>query len=115
MASPRATPSASPAGPTSWSCATAAALPAQLWAGAAAGGLTFNGGTLQYGAGFSSARGVTLNAGGGTFDTQANNATLSGAISGTGGLTKAGTGTLILSGANTYLGGTTINAGTLQL
>ena len=31
------------------------------------------------------------------------------------GLTKSGTGTLTLSGANTYLGGTIVNAGTLEL
>jgi fibronectin-binding autotransporter adhesin len=41
---------------------------------------------------------------------------VSGVISGVGGsLTKVGTGTLILSGTNTYSGGTTISAGTLQL
>jgi fibronectin-binding autotransporter adhesin len=39
----------------------------------------------------------------------------SGTISGTGTLTQSGSGTLILSGANTYTGGTTISAGTLQI
>ena len=82
--------------------------------GAAAGGLGFGGGTLQFLAGFTTNRTVTLNAGGGTFDTNGNNATLAGAIGGAGGLTKVGAGTLTLSGASTYLGGTTVNAGTLQ-
>ena len=45
----------------------------------------------------------------------ANNAstTYSGAMSGSGGLTKVGTGTMNLTGANAYIGGTTVSAGTL--
>ena len=41
--------------------------------------------------------------------------TFTGALSGSGGLTKTGSGILVLSGSNTYSGGTTIAAGTLKL
>jgi len=41
--------------------------------------------------------------------------TLSGAVSGLRGFVKAGSGSLVLSGNNTYSGGTAINAGTLQI
>src|SRR6185295_18493458 len=45
-----------------------------------------------------------------------NSTEVSGVISGVGGsLLKTGIGTMILSGINTYTGGTTISAGTLQL
>lgn len=49
----------------------------------------------------------------GTIDTDGNNAAFTGVISGSGGLTKAGAGTLVLTGANTYSGGTTVSEGTL--
>jgi outer membrane autotransporter protein len=44
-----------------------------------------------------------------------NTVTIPGMISGTGSLTQLGPGTTILTGDNTYSGGTTISAGTLQL
>ncbi|SEL90722.1 autotransporter-associated beta strand repeat-containing protein, partial [Variovorax sp. YR750] len=47
-------------------------------------------------------------------DTGAFNATLSGAISGGGFITKEGTGTLTLSGANDYTGATNVAQGTLK-
>jgi autotransporter-associated beta strand protein/T5SS/PEP-CTERM-associated repeat protein len=82
--------------------------------GAASGGLAFGGGTLQFLSGFTTNRAVTLNAGGGSFDTNGNNAVLGGAISGAGGLTKIGSGTLTLAGPSSYSGATAVNAGTLQ-
>ena len=44
----------------------------------------------------------------------ATNTTFSGGIQGTGSFTKQGTGTLILTGTNTYNGGTTVSDGVLQ-
>lgn len=85
---------------------------------ATANDLIFNGGTLGTTATFtlSANRGATLNAGGGTFDTAAGTTlTYNGIIAGTGGLTKTDTGTLILGGANTFTGATTINGGTLSI
>ncbi|MFZ1089787.1 MAG: autotransporter-associated beta strand repeat-containing protein, partial [Xanthobacteraceae bacterium] len=78
-------------------------------------GPVFTGGTLQIGgANIVSALPITLMSQGGTIDTNGNSATLSGAISGPGGLTKVGAGTLTLSGSSTYTGATSVNAGTLQ-
>jgi fibronectin-binding autotransporter adhesin len=81
------------------------------------GGLTFNGGTLQFNAQFdlSTTRPITLQSSGGTINTQSFSTTINQAITGPGGLTKAGTGTLALTADNIYTGGTSINGGTLQL
>ena len=77
--------------------------------------LVMDGGTLGYTAGFESARGVTLQAGGGTVDTGGNDATLSGVITGSGAFTKTGDGKLTLTGENDYTGETTISGGILAV
>ena len=79
-------------------------------------GPVFTGGTMQFaGANITSALQISLQAAGGTFDTNGNNATLSGAISGPGTLTKIGAGTFMLTGASTYTGPTNVNAGILSV
>ena len=77
-------------------------------------GPIFTGGTLQFaGPNIISALPIILQAAGGTFDTNGNNATLSGVISGPGALAKIGAGALTLTGTDTYTGATTVNAGAL--
>lgn len=83
--------------------------------GAAETGITFNGGTLKYGDAFDTARQVTLESGGGTFDTNGYDVSLLTEVEGNGQLTKTGKGVLTLTLDNTYTGGTTINQGVLQL
>ncbi len=84
--------------------------------GATSGAVTFNGGTLQLSADVTTARAMTINDAGGLIDTQGNTGTLGGILSGTGELTKDGTGTLVLTNAgNSYSGNTFIKEGTLRL
>lgn len=80
------------------------------------GTFTFGGGTLKVGSDLTTSNAMTLTAGKtATVDTNGNSATLSGVLSGSGTLSKSGAGTLVLSGVNTYTGGTTIASGTVQI
>lgn len=77
--------------------------------------LNLGGGTIGAEASWSSSLNMTLTGSNGpvTFNPAGNTITLSGVLSGTGGLTVSGGGTLELSGANTYTGDTTVNSGSL--
>lgn len=68
--------------------------------------------TLQANASVNLANNVGLT-GNSTINTNGNNMGLSGNMTGNGGFAKTGDGTLTLSGANSYSGGTTVSAGTL--
>jgi autotransporter-associated beta strand protein len=81
-----------------------------------------NGGTLKLSASIpslitqgSTPFNVTTGTGGGIIDTNNSSTALDVGISGVGGLTKAGAGTLALNVANTYAGATTVSSGTLTL
>jgi autotransporter-associated beta strand protein len=80
------------------------------------GGTLINGARLNIGAGGKSGsiQGNVIDDGSLAFN-RSNTITFGGAISGGGGVSQNGPGTTILTGFNTYMGGTTIAAGTLQI
>ena len=92
---------------------------ASMAKGGGAATLFFSGGTLRANGdnndflGNFAAGDVTLEAGGGTFDSNGHDIAVAAPLSGPGGLAKTGEGTLTLSGTNSYAGGTTVSAGTL--
>jgi fibronectin-binding autotransporter adhesin len=85
--------------------------------GGATGALTVqDGSTLATTGTFGMTRATTLGAGTAVFDVAPDTSlTMGGVISGAGALNKTNTGTLVLTGTNTYGGITTISAGTLQV
>ena len=85
--------------------------------GAATSGLAINGATFKVSGSITTVAGqrpITLGAAGGTIEVTGNNTFRhEGAISGTGALTKTGTGTLYLVNAKSYEGGVNFNGGTV--
>jgi autotransporter-associated beta strand protein len=81
--------------------------------------VTLDGGTLLANASFSLSdvnRGITLGAAGGTFEVVADETlTVATVLTGPGGFTKSGLGTLLFTAPAAYLGNTTIAGGTLAL
>ena len=84
--------------------------------GTQADAITFTGGanTLTLQSGWSISGNIDVVVGSVTFN-QSSAVTLANVISGSGSVTQNGAGTLDLTGANTYSGGTTIQSGTLEI
>jgi T5SS/PEP-CTERM-associated repeat protein/autotransporter-associated beta strand protein len=85
--------------------------------GSASSGVNFDGGTLRITSTDSASNSINLLSGGGTIDvsTVGTAFTITSSIGGAGGLTKTGGGTLVLTGANSYLGHTIVSNGTLRM
>jgi fibronectin-binding autotransporter adhesin len=85
--------------------------------GSTTAALNFSGAAILQAAGtLTSPRNVSLASGAiATVDDQGNAVSLSGQITGSGGLAKLGSGTLTLPRGNSYSGGTTINGGTVNV
>ena len=82
------------------------------------GQITLNGGGLQWATGTTtdiSSQLAAIGSNGASFDTNGNSVTFGTGLSGSGGVTKLGAGTLTFSVANSYMGGTTVSGGTLAL
>ena len=84
--------------------------------GAAGNTITLNGGALQFDQGFDPSAGRTIDlASPAAFNTSGTTVQVAGAIGGVGGLTKTGSGTVILGGANSFSGGIVVNSGILSV
>ena len=89
--------------------------------GQGAGAINFDGGILRAATfngdllGNFAVGDVTIKAGGAFIDSNGGASSISSPLGGIGALTKQGAGSLTLTGANTYAGGTVIESGTLQV
>ena len=86
--------------------------------GAAGSGVTLDGGAFGFASSFTlgAGRAVTITSNnGGLYAAPGVTGVVTQAVTGDGTLTKSGDGAVVLTGANTYAGGTTIAAGALQL
>lgn len=92
---------------------------AQVNAGSPGGTFNFNGGTLKAlvssATFFQGVNAANILSGGAVIDTTNLNVTIGESLPGAGGLTKLGTGTLTLTGNNTYSGGTVVSNGDLAV
>jgi fibronectin-binding autotransporter adhesin len=79
------------------------------------GGTTVSGGTLQLGTGGSVAGNISLGSGTTLAFNRTDTTTHANTISGSGALAKSGAGAVVLTGTNSYQGGTTLSAGVLEL
>ena len=79
------------------------------------GSCTWSGGTLQAIGTLKFAVPATIGAGGATIDSNGFACTVAGILSGDGGLAKNGSGSVVLTAANTYAGPTIISNGVLEL
>ena len=96
---------------------TSSAIPAASPTTVAAGATLDLSGNLATIGPLSGAGSIVVGASGGLTvnSTAGNNTTFSGSISGAGGFTKTGPGELVLSGSNSYSGGTRVSGGTLDI
>ena len=83
--------------------------------GAASGGVSFGDGALETTANIATNRNVDILQSASFVTATGTSLVLNGTVSGPGSLSEDGAGTLILAQDNTYLGGTFVNSGTLQL
>ena len=83
------------------------------WTGG--GDVSFTGGVIKALGDLTVNAPIAVSGTGGTIDTDGFDGTISGLVSGTGGLTKKGTGTLAITGSNTMGGGVKVMSGTVAV